>query len=277
MISIRDIAKECGVSVATVSKALNGHHDISAQTRETVCRKAAEMGYQPNSAARALKTNRTYNLGVLYEDPQHSGLGHEYFSRILESFRAQAEACGYDVTFINRNVGKRRSSYLEHCRYRGVDGVCVVCVNFLDPQVLELVQSELPVVTVDHMFNNRTSIVSDNVKGVQTLVNHVFGTLPSSTANARPSPKAAAPAFTRPATTWGCRCPTPMYAKALTTTATAANASPPSCWRCRSGPHASFSPMTCRLWAASPPSPGRASACRKTSPPSVMTASLSPK
>lgn len=55
----------------------------------------------------ALKTNRTYNLGVLYEDPQHSGLGHEYFSRILESFRAQAEACGYDVTFINRNVGKR--------------------------------------------------------------------------------------------------------------------------------------------------------------------------
>lgn len=69
----------------------------------------------------------------------------------------------------------RRSSYLEHCRYRGVDGVCVVCVNFLDPQVLELVQSELPVVTVDHMFNNRTSIVSDNVKGVQTLVNHVFG------------------------------------------------------------------------------------------------------
>lgn len=84
-------------------------------------------------------------------------------------------------------------------------------MNFLDPQVLELVQSELPVVTVDHMFNNRTSIVSDNVKGVQTLVNHVFGrgtgTLPSSTANARPSPKAAAPAFTRPATTWGLQVP----------------------------------------------------------------------
>ena len=244
MISIRDIAKECGVSVATVSKALNGHHDISAQTRETVCRKAAEMGYQPNSAARALKTNRTYNLGVLYEDPQHSGLGHEYFSRILESFRAQAEACGYDVTFINRNVGKRRSSYLEHCRYRGVDGVCVVCVNFLDPQVLELVQSELPVVTVDHMFNNRTSIVSDNVKGVQTLVNHVFGMGHRNIAFIHGERTAVTESrcasFTRPATTWGCRCPTPMYAKALTTTATAANASPPSCWRCRSGPHASF-------------------------------------
>jgi LacI family transcriptional regulator len=173
MISIRDIAKECGVSVATVSKALNGHHDISAQTRETVCRKAAEMGYQPNSAARALKTNRTYNLGVLYEDPQHSGLGHEYFSRILESFRAQAEACGYDVTFINRNVGKRRSSYLEHCRYRGVDGVIAACIKFDDPEVIELANSNLPIVTVDHVFNNRAAVLSDNTDGVHKLVDQL--------------------------------------------------------------------------------------------------------
>lgn len=175
MVSIRDIARECGVSVATVSKALNGHNDISEQTREKVRAKAAELGYQPNSVARALKTNRTYNLGVLFEDPQHSGLGHEYFSRILESFRAQAEAHGYDVTFINRNIGGKNSTYLEHCRYRGVDGVCAVSVNFSDLQVFELVQSDLPSVTIDHAFNNRTAVLSDNVKGMETLVNYVFG------------------------------------------------------------------------------------------------------
>lgn len=174
MVSIRDVAQACNVSVATVSKALNGHHDVSNQTRERICQTAAQMGYQPNSAARALKTNRTYNLGVLYEDPQQSGLGHEYFSRILESFRAQAETRGYDVTFINRNVGKRKSSYLEHCRYRGVDGVCIVCVNFLDFQVQELVQSRLPVVTIDHVFHNRSAILSNNVKGMETLVEHVY-------------------------------------------------------------------------------------------------------
>ncbi len=160
--------------MATVSKALNGHHDVSEATRERVIQIANDMGYQPNSAARALKTNRTYNLGVLYEDPQQSGLGHEYFSRILESFRAQAETCGYDVTFINRNVGKRRSSYLEHCRYRGVDGVCIVCVNFHDSQVQELIQSRLPVVTIDHVFHNRTAILSNNVKGMEILVEHVY-------------------------------------------------------------------------------------------------------
>lgn len=174
MVSIRDVAQACGVSVATVSKALNGHHDVSNQTRERICQKATEMGYQPNSAARALKTNRTYNLGVLYEDAQQSGLGHEYFSRILEGFRASAEQAGYDVTFINRNVGRRRSSYLEHCRYRGVDGVCIVCVQFHDFQVQELIQSRLPVVTIDHAFHNRSAILSDNVKGMETLVEYVY-------------------------------------------------------------------------------------------------------
>lgn len=85
-------------------------------------------------------------------DEQNSGLTHEYFSSVLESLKVEAESRGYDVTFINRNVG-RRTTYLQHCRYRGVDGVIIASVDFSDPQVLELVNSELPVVTIDHIFN----------------------------------------------------------------------------------------------------------------------------
>ena len=77
MASIKDIAKACGVSVATVSKALNGHNDISQATKEKVREAARQIGYMPNSAARALKTNRTYNLGVLFVDEAQSGLTHE--------------------------------------------------------------------------------------------------------------------------------------------------------------------------------------------------------
>ena len=53
MASIKDIAKACGVSVATVSKALNGHNDISQATKEKVREAARQLGYMPNSAARA--------------------------------------------------------------------------------------------------------------------------------------------------------------------------------------------------------------------------------
>ena len=132
MPSLKDLAKECGVSVATVSKALNNQPDISDATRERVRAAAHRMGYLPNAAARSLKTNRTYNLGVLFVDERQSGLTHEYFSAVLDSFKVEAEKHGYDITFINHNISGRSMSYLEHCRYRNVDGVVIACVNFYD-------------------------------------------------------------------------------------------------------------------------------------------------
>ena len=174
MPSLKDLAKECGVSVATVSKALNNQPDISAATRERVRAAAHRMGYLPNAAARSLKTNRTYNLGVLFVDERQSGLTHEYFSAVLDSFKVQVEKLGYDITFINRNLGGRTMTYLEHCHYRGVDGAVIACVDFNDPQVVELVNSEVPVVTIDHVFNNRMAILSDNVSGLKALVRQAW-------------------------------------------------------------------------------------------------------
>ena len=173
MASIKDIAKACGVSVATVSKALNGHNDISQATKEKVREAARQLGYMPNSAARALKTNRTYNLGVLFVDEAQSGLTHEFFAAVLDSFKRHAEGRGYDITFINHNIGHSHSSYLEHCRYRGVDGVIAACVQFDDPEVVELAYSNLPLVTVDHVFNNRAAVLSDNVDGIRQLVDQL--------------------------------------------------------------------------------------------------------
>lgn len=169
MVSMKDIAKECGVSVATVSKALSGQQDISKETQDRIKEVASRMGYQANSAARALKTKRTYNIGVLLFDERNSGLAHDYFSSILESIRVEAERKGYDITFISSNVGKRSASYLQHCRYRGVDGIVIVCVDYNDPMVKELADSDIPLVTIDHVFNNRTAVMSDNVRGAEEL------------------------------------------------------------------------------------------------------------
>ena len=169
---MKDIAQRCDVSVATVSKALNGQQDIGRETRERVCRVADEMGYMTNATARALKTNRSYNIGVLFVDPMRSGLAHEFFSSVLDSVRVESERQGYDITFINRNVGRRQTTYLQHCRYRSVDGVVIASVDFSDPMVQELVNSELPVVTIDHVFNGRIAIMSDNVAGMEALVRY---------------------------------------------------------------------------------------------------------
>lgn len=175
MVSMKDISSRCHVSVATVSKALNNRGDVSDETKERICRVAKELGYLPNSSARALKTNRTYNIGVLFVDKANCGLTHSYFSHVLDSFRRGAEEEGYDITFISQHAGKSTLSYYEHSKYRGVDGVVIACVDFEDEAIQELVNSDIPVVTIDFAFDNRTSILSDNIVGMQKIVSYIVG------------------------------------------------------------------------------------------------------
>ena len=91
IVSLKDISKACGVSIATVSKALNDHSDISKETKERIKEVADKLGYHPNAAAQALKTNRSNNIGVLFVDEANSGLTHDYFSHVLDSFKKKAE------------------------------------------------------------------------------------------------------------------------------------------------------------------------------------------
>lgn len=174
MTTIKDIAAACGVSTATVSKALNHAPDISQETADRIRHTARELGYHPNAAARALKTNRTYNIGVLFEDETHSGLTHEYFSAVLDAVKNAVESRGYDVSFISKNIGLAHMSYLEHCKYRNYDGVVIANVGFLDPSVEELIKSDIPVVTIDYVFDNRGAVLSDNVQDMRELVEYVY-------------------------------------------------------------------------------------------------------
>ena len=175
IVSLKDISKACGVSIATVSKALNDHSDISKETKERVREIADKLGYHPNAAAQALKTNRSNNIGVLFVDEANSGLTHDYFSHVLDSFKKKAEQEGFDITFINGDRSRtNKMSYLSHAIYRGFDGVVIACVEFSDPEVDELIKSNIPVVTIDHTFYNRIAIVSDNIKGIRDLVTYIY-------------------------------------------------------------------------------------------------------
>lgn len=174
MVSIKTIAAACGVSIATVSKALNDHSDVSEATKQLVRETAKELGYLPNSQARALKTNKTFNLGVLFVDKAESGLTHNYFASVLDSFKVEAEKMGYDITFISKNLDSFSMTYLEHCKYRNVDGVVIACVDFSQPDVLELINSDFPIATIDFTGHEKISIVSDNINGMRELVEHII-------------------------------------------------------------------------------------------------------
>ena len=173
MVSMKDIAAACGVSVATVSKALSDHRDIRESTKQQIRQKADEMGYLPNLSARYLKTNRSYNIGVLFDDAGGSGLTHDFFAGVLQSFKLEAERKGFDVTFLNTTSSEM--SYLERARYRGFDGVAIACFDYRNPQIQELLHSNVKTVTIDYVADNRTAILSDNEDGMDQLMQYVIG------------------------------------------------------------------------------------------------------
>ena len=175
MVSIKDVAAACGVSISTVSKAMNDHRDVSKAKKEHIKEVAKQMGYQPNSSARALKTNKSRNIGVLFVEESQSGLTHDFFARILDSFKVTMENKGYDITFIlSKKNHFDEMTYLEHARFRKFDGVMICCVDFDKPEVRKLMESEIPTVIVDYIFNNTCSILSDNIKGMSNLTQYAI-------------------------------------------------------------------------------------------------------
>jgi len=173
MASLKDIAQKCGVSVAAVSKALNGKKDVSNETKEKVFKAARELGYC--LSARTLNATRTYSIGVLFVDESTSGLTHDYYAAVFDSFKREVEDRGYDITFISNSKKQPYcQTYLEHCRQHGFDGVMLASIDFESPEVLELVSSDIPIVTIDYVYNNRASIMSDNVGGMSELVEYII-------------------------------------------------------------------------------------------------------
>ena len=170
MVRLKDIAEACGVSVATVSRALNGLTNENKERTAFICQTAREMGYYPNAAARTLKTSRSSNIGILYENR----MNHEYFSSLLDELRSAADERGYDLTLMGRNSGRNRETYYDHARRRNLDGMIIIQADFESAEVVRLANSDLPVVVIDHSYDGCDCVSSDNRSSLQRIVCHVY-------------------------------------------------------------------------------------------------------
>ena len=174
MATIKQIAERCGVSVSTVSKALNGAEDVSRSTITRIRKVAEEMGYVPNAAARALKTSRSYCFGILIADSVAQHMPHEFFSKIIVSFQRRASELGYDITSVNDRLGGREIGFAEHARYRNCDGIIVLAGSETDNSVIpELVETGIPVICIDYGVPGCGSVCSDNEQGMRALVSYI--------------------------------------------------------------------------------------------------------
>ncbi|NWL89914.1 LacI family transcriptional regulator [Paenibacillus sp. 79R4] len=174
MVTIYDIAKKTGFSPTTVSKVFNGYSDVSQKTRRIIMDTAEELGYLPNAHARSLTTKRSWTIGILFIETSGVGLLHPYFGGVIEGFKKVATSKGYDLMFVSKDIGGKKSGYLEHCKIRGVDGVVIVLPDYTDPYFIELLESDIPCVLLDQESDSKSTVYSDNVAGSIEAIEYLY-------------------------------------------------------------------------------------------------------
>jgi LacI family transcriptional regulator len=182
MAGIREVAKQSGVSVSTVSRVFNGYDDVSPATRERVLEIARKLDYAPSAAARTLVKQRSQLIGVvLFTGYEHPDIHHPFFQEVLVGLKHGIGELGYDLLlFATEQPGSSRGrphSYLRRAQQHRADGIVVMGVDRADPEVDKLVRSDVPVMAVDiDVVGDHTSFVaSDNIGGARLAVRHLHG------------------------------------------------------------------------------------------------------
>ncbi|MBO1005704.1 LacI family DNA-binding transcriptional regulator [Pseudogracilibacillus auburnensis] len=177
MTTIKDIARVAGVSVTTVSRALNGYSDVSEKTRAKVFRIAKELNYSPNTLARGLVMNKSKTFGLLVSGLNESSPKDNITFDILSGINKFVGECGYDLVLFSTNSTKQREkTYTQLCRERRVDGVIIQGIRTDDPYLKEVVESDIPCVLIDIPLTSSTVgyVTTDNVLGAKKAVKHLI-------------------------------------------------------------------------------------------------------
>jgi LacI family transcriptional regulator len=172
MVTIKDVSKRSGYSITTVSKALNNYSDISDSTKKKILDLCEEMGYVPNLSARSLITQKSYTIGIIFEEITGVGLQHPLFSKILESFKNTVEAQGFDIMFLSNRMGSKNGSYLEHSKRKQVEGILALCGEFNSDEMVALYKSDIPTIVIDFEIDSVSNITSNNGQGVEQAVKY---------------------------------------------------------------------------------------------------------
>jgi LacI family transcriptional regulator len=147
-VRLKDIARDLGVSVITVSKALHDHSDISDETKARVLKRSKELNYRPNLAARALVTGHTNLIGFVVPDILHS-----FFSEIVRAVSASLQGTGYTlVTASSEQDPKLEKQAIEQLIARGVDALLVASTEWTVEIFRRVEEAGIPYILIDRNF-----------------------------------------------------------------------------------------------------------------------------
>lgn len=175
-ITIKDIARELGVSVSTVSRALKDHPDISPQTKQLVRDMVEKMKYKPNAIALSLRNRRTNIIGVIVPE-----IVHHFFSSVISGIDEAAVAAGYNVMFFQSNESyEREIMNIQSIINSQADGVLISLAKGTKKfgHIRQLIDNNVPLVFFDRACDEVETdrVIVDDFEGAFNAVDYLIKT-----------------------------------------------------------------------------------------------------
>lgn len=177
-ISIKDVARLSGVSIATVSNALNGRRNVSPKVKQHVLEVAEELGYRINPIARNLKRRRSDSVAVIISD-----INCIFFAPLLKGIERMFSESGYTVTICDVNFDQQRAiDSIRKMRSQWIDGVLLCgmsgaqCCSFLQEYAESGMLKDMPIVNVERDMSSFgiDSVFIDNYAGAYQVTSHLI-------------------------------------------------------------------------------------------------------
>jgi LacI family transcriptional regulator len=175
-VSIKDIARELNISITTVSFVINGKSEemgISSNTANRVHDLINKMGYNPNSAARMLRTGKSKTIGLIVED-----ISNYFFGNIAKVIEIEANKNGYNVFFSStENNDNTARELISKMKKSSVDGYIITPTVGIKDEIVKLKKENVPFVLLDRFIQDVETnyVVVDNYNGAYDLTKHLLG------------------------------------------------------------------------------------------------------
>src|SRR5580698_6013354 len=150
-VTIKDVARESGVNISTVSRALNDEYGVHPETREHVLAVATRLQYRPNRVARGLVTGRSNTLGLVVSD-----IRNPFFAEVARGAEDAARAGGCDLVLCNSDLNSaKQMEYVRSLQEKRIDGILMNSVSVLSHEQQEQLASlHVPIVLLNRSTSN---------------------------------------------------------------------------------------------------------------------------
>src|SRR5258708_3470890 len=163
-VTIKDVARESGVNISTVSRALNNSYGVNHQTREHVAAVAARLNYRPNRVARGLVTGRSHSLGLILSD-----IRNPFFAEVARRAEDAARAGNCDLVLCNSDLdADKQMHYVRSLLEKHIDGILMNSVSALSrEQQAQLTASDVPIVLLNRPASSQlfSTVCANNEAG----------------------------------------------------------------------------------------------------------------